>query len=57
MIDIKDIVPAVCEECLKGIKNVHMIMNNHIVFCSYECAQQFVINHNADYAERKAEER
>ncbi len=55
MIDIKDIVPAVCEECLKEIKGVHMIMTNHMVFCSYECAQQFVINHNVDEAERKGE--
>lgn len=62
--DIKDITPAICSECLKPVEaytlmedNWRNVMNYVGVFCSYECAEQAVNNYNADYAERKADER
>ncbi len=59
MIDIKDIVSMDCDEC--GIPLgmevgfQYTIMDRDEVFSSYECAEQFVINHNVDETERKGE--
>ncbi len=59
MIDIKDIVQLSCDECGEPIGYepgfAYEILDHREIFCSYECAQQFVINHNVDEAERKGE--
>ena len=62
MIDMKDILPTLCDECgeingLDVLKLIHRIEGHDALFCTLECAQQFVNNYNADYAERKADEK
>lgn len=68
MIDIKDIVPAECDECGDSIgegvtpaprtflgRYAYTIRDRGDAFCSYSCAEQFVNNHNVDEAEMKGE--
>ena len=58
MIDLKDIVPALCDECSEckcAILEAFMIIGRDETFCSHECAEQFITSHNVDEAERKGE--
>lgn len=60
MLDMKDIVPVICDKCgtfgpVEREQTTWRVEGRDELFCTYECANQFVINHNVDEAERKGE--